>query len=89
MFKDMHQQDSLELLCVLLDSVRTEEIGASTVFVAPSLIAQSLALIPIGQYRNVAIVPIKAHAEFYRRCFWWFDAQCCRLQPLLPPFGSS
>ena len=27
MFKDMHQQDSLELLCVLLDSVRTEEIG--------------------------------------------------------------
>jgi len=28
MFKDMHQQDSLELLCVLLDSVRTEEIGA-------------------------------------------------------------
>lgn len=28
MFKDMHQQDSLELLCVLLDAVRTEEIGA-------------------------------------------------------------
>jgi uncharacterized UBP type Zn finger protein len=28
MFKDMHQQDALELLCVLLDSVRTEEIGA-------------------------------------------------------------
>jgi hypothetical protein len=27
MFKDMHQQDSLELLCVLLDSIRTEEIG--------------------------------------------------------------
>jgi hypothetical protein len=27
MFKDMHQQDALELLCVLLDSVRTEEIG--------------------------------------------------------------
>ena len=29
MFKDMHQQDSLELLCVLLDSIRTEEIGES------------------------------------------------------------
>jgi hypothetical protein len=28
MFKDMQQQDSLELLCVLLDSIRTEEIGA-------------------------------------------------------------
>ncbi len=29
MFKDLHQQDSLELLCVLLDSIRTEEIGES------------------------------------------------------------
>jgi hypothetical protein len=30
MFKDLHQQDSLELLCVLLDSIRTEEIGESS-----------------------------------------------------------
>jgi hypothetical protein len=27
MFKDKHQQDALDLLCVLLDSMRTEEIG--------------------------------------------------------------
>jgi hypothetical protein len=37
MFKDMHQQDSLELLCVLLDSVRTEEIGAQDVCVGSTI----------------------------------------------------
>ena len=41
MFKDMHQQDSLELLCVLLDSVRTEEIGALDAGVAAALFTLS------------------------------------------------
>jgi uncharacterized UBP type Zn finger protein len=35
MFKDMHQQDALELLCVLLDSVRTEEIGVQCSSINP------------------------------------------------------